>query len=114
MILDSEDEDIRRSVLWIYSNMVTSPSKDFNEKIINAFFQEAPLQKISECAVDSSSNKIRDEAIWVLCNIVNCGTNIQAKTLFEMTTYEKEGLDENLLLLALIKKIKICHDEQLC
>ena len=31
MLLDSEDDAIRRSVLWIYSNMVANPEKAVNE-----------------------------------------------------------------------------------
>ena len=38
ILLDSEHEEIRKSVLWIYSNMVTGPSKPQNEKIIDGFY----------------------------------------------------------------------------
>ena len=65
--------------------------------MINAFYQEAPVQKVSELGVDPSSDQVREEALWVMCNIVNCGTNYQAKTLHEMTSFEKDGIEENLL-----------------
>ena len=71
------------------------------------------MQKISELAVDPQSDKIREEALWVMCNIVNCGSNYQAKTLFEMTTFESEGIEQNLLTQALIKKLKTSNDESL-
>lgn len=74
MLLDGDNAVIKKSVLWIYSNMVTSTTQAQSEKQIEAFFQEAPIQKISQLCCDGENSEVRVEAAYVLSNIVNCGS----------------------------------------
>ena len=91
MLLDGENAGIKKSVLWIYSNMVTCTTQSQSEKQIEAFFQEAPIQKISQLCYDGDNNDVKVEAAWVLSNIVNCGSQYQAKTVFEMSQIDSEN-----------------------
>jgi hypothetical protein len=113
MNLDSESVIMRKSVLWIYSNMVTSPTQKDNLILIDAFFQQAPIQKIAECGLDNQSLEVREEAGWVMANIINCGSVYQAKTMYELSNIQNEGVEENMLIKSFIKFVNTSHNESL-
>ena len=64
----------KKLTLWIYSNLVSSPDPETNEKQIAKFLADAPVQGI--VAVSAYSNELdhKKEADWVICNIINYGT----------------------------------------
>ena len=84
--LQSDTDNLIKSAAWIYSNILACEDEAKCDTYINHFLQSGPVYKIVMLTVESNDVNVKSECLWVVCNIINCGSLSSVKEFFDGTT----------------------------
>jgi len=72
--LESDNYEVIKSAAWIYSNILACINKEKCDGYIGQFIQSGPVHKICMLTVESNEVGIKNETLWTVCNVINCGS----------------------------------------
>ncbi|KAL9644235.1 hypothetical protein ABK040_005696 [Willaertia magna] len=99
-LLSSEHKGVKREACWTISN-ICGGNREFVQSVIDA---NIIPKIISIIANENESNKVKEEALWIINNVFSCGNENQIGYIIGL-----ECMTPIINLLDNCKKIKILH-----